>query len=86
MTQTPGTPPDPNREVQVLMRMTARLRWEIEAAVLSTREHGGPPSVNTFLTEAAEHYLGVLAQRHHGGEPFDVDLGRASVGRRKGRG
>ena len=88
MTETPPTPPlpDPDKEMKVLFRPSARLRWEIEAAVLSTRADGGPASVNTFLIEAAEHYIGVLARRYNGAEPFDIGLGATSVGRRRGKG
>jgi hypothetical protein len=79
------TPPDPPEPMKVLARYPAQLRWEMEAAVLTTRSDGGPSSINVFQIEAAEHYLGVLARRFNDGQPFDVEVGRQSVGRRKGR-
>jgi len=80
-----ATPPDPPEPMKVLARYPVQLRWEMEAAVLTTRSEGGPSSINVFQIAAAEHYLGVLARRFNDGQPFEVELGRQSVGRRKGR-
>jgi hypothetical protein len=85
MSPDEATPPDPLEPMKVLARYPAQLRWQMEAAVLTTRSEGGPSSINVFQIAAAEHYLGVLARRFNDGEPFDIELGRQSVGRRRGR-
>ena len=85
MSSEEASPPDPPEPLRLLAHYPAQLRWEVEAAVLTTRSEGGPSSINVFAIAAAEHYLGVLARRFNDGQPFDVELGRRSVGRRKGR-
>jgi hypothetical protein len=85
MSSPEAPPPSPTEPMKVLGRYPADLRWRMETAVLATRAAGGPSSVNAFQIEAAEHYLSVLATRHNGGEPFDAEAGKQSVGRRKGR-